>query len=939
MANLVSTLDSTGNLLLGNYGSFDETLVGSGGNSVLLNGTNQFLSVANNAQLVMSTGDFTVEGWVRFTSTPAGAVFSKRLNGGTSYSWVVFDISGGTFRLLVSNAAGTTWTVNSQGTFPALSTGIWYHFAIVRENNFLKGYQDGILRSNSTITAATVIRDDGARFVIGDTGQNAPVGPLNAYITNFRVVKGTAVYTSNNFVVPTSPLTAITNTSLLTAQSPTIIDNSPNNFTVTNNNSATITDISPFPSPMKSRQFNNGTHQIINTGTYDEVTLPDLEYSTRFNYAANAYISAGTNTGLALGAGNFTIESWIYPTFWNPATSLFWDYRTNGATPANTPAFAFTATGAPNFYISVPTVAISGSSVPTLNTWNHIAVVRSNANISMYLNGTNIGNVSSSANLVIQTFGINSPIPSANYVQPGFYSNFRIVKGTALYTSNFTPPREILTAVANTALLTCQNSTIVNNANNAIILNVGNTSLVTTTNFPVGYCNSFNGSGQYLTAPSNTVFDFGTGDFTIECWVYPTSLTPGGGGASDSSTILSTYPSSGSITAYALSMATNGLLTFTSYLSSTQQLITASTNALSVNNWYHIAITKSSSTFKIFVNGVLTAFTGSITQPINSGSNAVKIGALAYTTYYNYFTGFISNVRIVKGTALYANTGFIPTPPLTAVANTVLLTCQSPTIIDNSPNAFTITNTGNVSVLYAPVAPSPQIRQYNDGSYHIKGQFDEVTLLNNSYSSIFNGTNQYLTTPSNATLTLDTGNFTMETWIYQTATSAGAYKVILADGVYGSAGGWTLYSYNNALNLWKGGTSAVELIAPSGSISLNTWTHVAWTRNGSDNLLFINGIQVGSNTDSTNFTSTQVYIGASRVATLFFPGYMSNLRIVKGSAVYTSNFTPSLKPLTAIANTVLLTCQNSTFIDNSINNFTIANTGSVTTTISTLPFF
>ena len=233
MANLVSTLDSTGNLLLGNYGSFDETtLVNSGNNSVLLNGTNQFLSVANNAQLVMSIGNFTVEGWVRFTSTPAGAVFSKRLNAATSYTWVVFDINGGAFRLLVANAAGNTWTVLGGGSWPALSAGIWYHFAIVRETSFLKGYQNGILYQNVAISAATSIYDDGARFVIGDTAQNAPQGPLNAYVSNFRVVKGTAVYTSNNFVVPTSPLTAITNTSLLTAQSPTIIDNSPNAFSI-----------------------------------------------------------------------------------------------------------------------------------------------------------------------------------------------------------------------------------------------------------------------------------------------------------------------------------------------------------------------------------------------------------------------------------------------------------------------------------------------------------------------------------------------------------------------------------------------------------------------------------------------------------------------------------------------------------------------------------
>jgi hypothetical protein len=118
--------------------------------------------------------------------------------------------------------------------------------------------------------------------------------------------------------------------------------------------------------------------------------------------------------------------------------------------------------------------------------------------------------------------------------------------------------------------------------------------------------------------------------------------------------------------------------------------------------------------------------------------------------------------------------------------------------------------------------------------------------------------------------------------------------VIFGDNVYGSTGGYTLYSYNNALNLWKGsGGGGAEVIAPAGTITLNTWTHVAWTRSGSSNRLFINGTQVGSTTtDATNYTSTASFIGASQSGTLPFAGYIDDLRITKGYARYTSNFTP-----------------------------------------------
>jgi hypothetical protein len=83
------------------------------------------------------------------------------------------------------------------------------------------------------------------------------------------------------------------------------------------------------------------------------------------------------------------------------------------------------------------------------------------------------------------------------------------------------------------------------------------------------------------------------------------------------------------------------------------------------------------------------------------------------------------------------------------------------------------------------------------------------------------------------------------------------------------------------------------VIAPAGTITLNTWTHVAWTRSGSSNRLFINGTQVGSTTtDATNYTSTASFIGASQSGTLPFAGYIDDLRITKGYARYTSNFTP-----------------------------------------------
>jgi hypothetical protein len=199
-------------------------------------------------------------------------------------------------------------------------------------------------------------------------------------------------------------------------------------------------------------------------------------------------------------------------------------------------------------------------------------------------------------------------------------------------------------------------------------------------------------------------------------------------------------------------------------------------------------------------------------------------------------------------------------------------------IIDNSRNNFAITSSGDVSL--------------SDSQYKFGGA-----------SAYFDGTGDYLVTPTTSVLTFGTNDLTVELWIYQTVSSVGAYKVIVGDNVYSSVGGWTLYSYNNQLNLWKGGT---ELIAPSGTLTLNSWNYVVWTRQSGNNRIFINGTQVGSTvSDSTNYTSTAIYVGSSKINTLNFAGYVDELRITKGVARYTANFTPRNSPFPNSRNQVL----------------------------------
>jgi hypothetical protein len=175
----------------------------------------------------------------------------------------------------------------------------------------------------------------------------------------------------------------------------------------------------------------------------------------------------------------------------------------------------------------------------------------------------------------------------------------------------------------------------------------------------------------------------------------------------------------------------------------------------------------------------------------------------------------------------------------------------------------------------------------------------------------FDGTSDYLDIASSTDFAFGTGDFTIEVWVYLKSNTLGViYSNEVANSLflYLSSGNLVVRNY--------GTTNLFDLTAPS----LNTWTHIALSRSGTDLRLFFNGVQQGSTvTNSTNWTQNGTEIGAYSNGSQSLNGYMSNLRVVKGTALYTSNFTPKRQPILpeSAPNTVLLTCQNGTIRDRS----------------------
>jgi hypothetical protein len=193
-----------------------------------------------------------------------------------------------------------------------------------------------------------------------------------------------------------------------------------------------------------------------------------------------------------------------------------------------------------------------------------------------------------------------------------------------------------------------------------------------------------------------------------------------------------------------------------------------------------------------------------------------------------------------------------------------------------------------------------------------------------------NGTNQTLTVASNSAFAYGTSDFTWEAWIYPTSASwnsvSGNFYII----DHGSNGG-TLSYYQNKLAYYNGTDGSISPAAAT--ISSMTWTHVAVSRVGSTLRMFVNGALLTSATSNHNYSAQAVTVGNYGGGGSYnFAGYMTNVRLVKGTAVYTAAFTPATAPLTAVTNTSLLLNANywAPFTDSSTNGFSVTSNNSPT---------
>ena len=310
-------------------------------------------------------------------------------------------------------------------------------------------------------------------------------------------------------------------------------------------------------------------------------------------------------------------------------------------------------------------------------------------------------------------------------------------------------------------------------------------------------------AGNRLEIAHTTALNLNGGAYTIECWVYPT-------------TSFATYATL--LGKQSLFTAGYSLWVNSGYpafgLNGGYNSITSST-ILTLNKWQHIAVVSDGSTYtKLYLDGVqvgtsATLLTTSTTSLLTINGN--KAGTNWDADYP--FRGLISDVRIVKGTAVYTGAFTRPSAPLTAIANTQLLTCNDRVIKDSSPNALTISTVGTVAV-------------------------DNTTVS----SVLFDGTDDYASVADSAT-TNTLSAITIEIVVKYTST---ANQILAQKWNYGISAGYGIEIFNSTLYGYCIASGSSYTTVSISSYPANGIYYFTLTMSGGSQKLYANGVQVGS---------------------------------------------------------------------------------------------
>jgi hypothetical protein len=576
------------------------------------------------------------------------------------------------------------------------------------------------------------------------------------------------------------------------------------------------------------------------------------------NYFSSSYLSVVDSSSLRFGANNFTIQAWIYRTASGATHTIACKGSSTGPT-----GWVLQISSADKLVFIDTSTSITGSTTISINTWYYVAVVRAGTGASqttLYVNGASDG-TGTSATTFSQTdaMRIGTDRSAANGFA-GYISNLRLSNTNLTISSTPTTP---LLALGSTIFLSCGYNRFLDGSSLASAITVGSGTVSVQSFQPfspsAAYTTAlYGGSGYvnqqnaYLTFPLITLGS----TFTVEGWFYATTITAG------SNLFVSNRVQDGGSKWFGF--VNSDRFRF-SYGGNDRDFLTT----INANTWNHVAFVVTSSTVTCYSNGTQV------------GSTQAAPTSLTLDTISGYGTagviGYLSNFRIVNGTAVY--TGAF-TPPTLAPLTTA-----------GSTSAASYSSTTNINTSFAAANTSLLLNFTNAGIYDATTQNNLFTVGDAQSSTTqkqwgttsmkYDGTGDWLTAFDGPQLQLGTGDFTIEGWVYLSAVSV-AYG-ILSKGT--ATTGWSVNV--TVLNKLQFSYTATNLTGTT-TLATGTWYYFAVVRSGSatGNLkLYLNGsleaTSAGAVTDNFNQTNI-LYVGADRIGSSALNGYLQDIRITKG---------------------------------------------------------
>jgi hypothetical protein len=400
-----------------------------------------------------------------------------------------------------------------------------------------------------------------------------------------------------------------------------------------------------------------------------------------------------------------------------------------------------------------------------------------------------------------------------------------------------------------------------------IVTQNGTTPTLSLAQAKFGICSMLlNGSDNYLTAPDHADWDLvkDTTNYTIHFWVKHTDHAGVEGYIQQNEDGNNHWE---------ITHNHGSGLKFEVVSGSASIIDTGAAGEITDTNWHHVALVKTSTTYSLYLDGtrvgtVTDASTDTFAGDLYIGKERVS-----------YLDGYMDEVVISQDNHLGAAssaTCTVPTTARTSDANTKLLL--------------------HMESLDTSSTTAPKIPTFVGTAQLDTAQYKDLTGYTTTRASLLlDGDSDYVTIPDSADWDF-TADYTIEMWI-KTAdkTTDTTYRRLYNHGTQGVAADLDLYILNTtgAISVCIG--TETSAITGTTDISDNNWHHIALARSGSNTKLFVDGVQDGStfsgSEDLTN--AANLCIGAYLPATNGrFNGYLDEIRISKGIARWTANFTP-----------------------------------------------